>query len=137
MQAYKRADAINKKVGSAIYIQPKDRKGKFLTDMLSTEPIEEALQKYREACEAAQLAVRGELQALARNLEVSPSPDWMLLHCNFGADCIIISSSIVVPHVPATCKMQAYRRQTVLYVCNNPLVSVMKVHHRLNFGGLT
>ena len=49
---------------------PHDRNGKAISDRYCTREIEEALNDYRHACDAARVAVRNQLKSLADTLQV-------------------------------------------------------------------
>lgn len=64
------AEGISKGDSPVTYFQPKDKKGRPVKDMLTTNELESALLDYRAACDEAQEAVRTQLKALAGTLEV-------------------------------------------------------------------
>ena len=51
-------------------IHPHDRHGKTISDRYCTRAIEQALDDYRYACDAARVAVRNQLKSLADTLQV-------------------------------------------------------------------
>ena len=63
MQAAKQAEGF-------LLRHPHDRNGKATSDRYCTREIEEALNDYRYACDAARVAVRNQLKSLADTLQV-------------------------------------------------------------------
>ncbi len=63
MQAAKQAEAFD-------LVHPHDRNGKAIPDRHCTREVEEALNDYRAACDAARVAVKAQLRLLAQILQV-------------------------------------------------------------------
>ena len=66
MQVAKQAEAFE-------LVHPHDRNGKAIADRHCTREVEEALNEYRAACDAARLAVQRQLKLLAITLQVCPN----------------------------------------------------------------
>lgn len=89
LQAAKQAEAFE-------LVHPHDRYGKAIADRHCTKEVEEALNEYRYACDAAHVAVRAQLKLLADTLQVNPTALCAVLRCAVLGWAVLLLCSAVL-----------------------------------------